>query len=193
MNNGIRPSDQERRDVTALYLDQQDRVRYLVARALRPADQQLAEDLAQDVWVTYWQYILRGNTVDTPAALLATMARRRVCDHYRSARVRREGITDFSDDVQARRLPAAPAAEDVAVANLTFADALRTVVADAIEAAAFADWTGADFDSCQVLASIGADDPAGRVTRARAARPVRRAVRTALRTFRHAVRTGVAA
>jgi DNA-directed RNA polymerase specialized sigma24 family protein len=46
-----------------------------------------------------------------------------------------------------------------------------------------ADWTGADFDSCQVLASIGAVDPAGRVTRAR----------TALRTFRHTVRTGVAA
>jgi DNA-directed RNA polymerase specialized sigma24 family protein len=184
---------EQQAQVTALYIEQQDRVRYLVARALRPADQQLAEDLAQDVWVTYWQYILRGNTVDTPAALLATMARRRVCDHYRSARVRREGITDFSDDAQARRLPAAPAAEDMAVANLTVADALHAAIDAAAEAAAFADWTGADFDSCQVLASIGADDPAGRVTQARAARPVRRAVRTALRAIRHTVRTGVAA
>ncbi|MCU1616533.1 MAG: hypothetical protein JWO98_4073, partial [Frankiales bacterium] len=140
-----------------------------------------------------WTYTLRGNVIDSPAGLLGSMARHRVCDHYRSARVRREGVADFTDDAQARRLPAAAAAEDVAVANLTFADVLRTVVADAIEAAAFADWTPADFDSCQVLASIGADDPAGRVTRARAARPVRRAVRTALRTFRHTVRTGVAA
>jgi hypothetical protein len=35
------------------------------------------------------------------------------------------------------------------------------------------DWTGADFDSYEVLASIGEPDPAARVTQARASRVVR--------------------
>lgn len=42
-----------------------------------------------------------------------------------------------------------------------------------------ADWTAADYDSYQVLASIGTQDPATRVRRARAPRRVRRALRTA--------------
>ncbi|WP_331718517.1 hypothetical protein [Streptomyces virginiae] len=37
----------------------------------------------------------------------------------------------------------------------------------------YADWTGADFDSYEVLASLGTHDPAAAVTAARAPRPAR--------------------
>ncbi|MEU0705389.1 sigma-70 family RNA polymerase sigma factor [Streptomyces bacillaris] len=70
-------------------------VRRVVARAVRREDVDLVDDLAQDVWVEAWQYLLRGNTVTRPAGLLAVMARSRVCGHYRLARVRRETLTDF--------------------------------------------------------------------------------------------------
>ncbi|MBD2829938.1 hypothetical protein ID875_21490 [Streptomyces globisporus] len=45
------------------------------------------------------------------------------------------------------------------------------------------DWTAADFDSYTVLAELGVTRPAARVTRARRSRPLRRAVRAALRTI----------
>ncbi|MFG3399161.1 sigma factor [Streptomyces parvus] len=70
-------------------------VRRVVARAVRREDAGLVDDLAQDVWVEAWQYLLRGNDVVRPAGLLAVMARSRVSAHYRSARVRRETLTDF--------------------------------------------------------------------------------------------------
>ncbi|MFY0516100.1 hypothetical protein ACOMD4_37800 [Streptomyces anulatus] len=43
------------------------------------------------------------------------------------------------------------------------------------------DWTAADFDSYTVLAEIGTVRPASRVTHARRGRPLRRAIRAALR------------
>lgn len=70
-------------------------VRRVVARQVRFEDQDLTDDLAQDMWVEAWQYLLRGNTVARPVGLLARMARSRVSAHYRSARVRREQVTDF--------------------------------------------------------------------------------------------------
>lgn len=45
-------------------------------------------------------------------------------------------------------------------------------------------WTAADYDSYEVLATLGVTAPAVRVTQARAGRPFRRAVRGALRTAR---------
>ncbi|WP_050495375.1 sigma factor [Streptomyces sp. NRRL F-5702] len=72
-------------------------VRRVVARSARREDVDLVEDLAQDVWVEAWQYLLRGNDVQRPAGLLAVMARSRVSAHYRSARVRREQAVDFQD------------------------------------------------------------------------------------------------
>jgi DNA-directed RNA polymerase specialized sigma24 family protein len=78
------------RDVTELYAQHADRVRRIILAGLRPADQHVADDIAQDVWVAFWQTRLRGTPVTSPAGLLATMARRRVYDHYRLARVRRE-------------------------------------------------------------------------------------------------------
>ncbi|WP_309097531.1 sigma factor [Streptomyces sp.] len=73
----------------------------VVARTVRLGDVDLVEDLAQDVWVEAWQYLLRGNEVARPAGLLAQKARRRVARHYASARVRRELLTDYEDDSSA--------------------------------------------------------------------------------------------
>ncbi|ASR00815.1 hypothetical protein [Streptomyces sp. 11-1-2] len=56
-----------------------------------------------------------------------------------------------------------------------------------------ADWTAADFDSYEVLASVGRPNPAAAVSLARQPRAERRAVRTALRLVRDEVQTGVAA
>jgi DNA-directed RNA polymerase specialized sigma24 family protein len=78
-----------------LYANQHRRVLGIVTRTLRVEDQAAyAEDLAQDVWLMVWQYLLRGNEIERPAGLLAVFAKRRVYAHYRSARVRREAATD---------------------------------------------------------------------------------------------------
>ncbi|GAA4630089.1 hypothetical protein GCM10023196_054010 [Actinoallomurus vinaceus] len=80
----------DERDVTTLYTEQAERIRRIIAAQLKPADKHVADDLAQEVWLGFWRTQLRGTDVTCPAALLATMARRRVVDHYRLARVRRE-------------------------------------------------------------------------------------------------------
>ena len=80
----------DERDVTTLYTEQSERIRRIIAGQLKPADRHVADDLAQEVWLGFWKTQLRGTDVTCPAALLATMARRRVCDHYRRAHVRRE-------------------------------------------------------------------------------------------------------
>jgi DNA-directed RNA polymerase specialized sigma24 family protein len=69
----------------------------VAARALRPHDCGLADDIAQDVWLDTWQYLLRGNHLCSPAGFLAMRARRRAVDHYRLARVRREEAVDYTD------------------------------------------------------------------------------------------------
>ncbi|MFI2620563.1 hypothetical protein [Streptomyces sp. NPDC018584] len=76
----------------------------VIARTVRPGDLDLVEDLAQDVWVEAWQYLLRGNEVTRPAGLLAMKARRRVRAYYRLARVRREQTTDFDEACAVGRL-----------------------------------------------------------------------------------------
>ncbi|MEU9349171.1 hypothetical protein AB0D74_49040 [Streptomyces sp. NPDC048278] len=48
-----------------------------------------------------------------------------------------------------------------------------------------ADWTAADYDSYEVLALVGRPDPVAVVSRARAPRAERRAVRAALRVVRN--------
>ena len=81
-------------ELAELYANQHTRVLAIVKRRLRVEDHAQAEDLAQDAWLAFWQYLLRGNEVRRPAALIAVFARRRVSAHYRSARVRREQVTD---------------------------------------------------------------------------------------------------
>lgn len=88
-------TDQERSDqLAALVVSHTSTVQAVIGRALRPEDRHLVDDLVQDVWLTAWQFLLRGNEITRPAGLLSTMARHRVTDHYRLARVRREVATD---------------------------------------------------------------------------------------------------
>jgi DNA-directed RNA polymerase specialized sigma24 family protein len=114
MNHGTDPQLDLR--FTTIYTEQADRVRRVIAAELRAADHAEADDLTQDVFLTLWQYLLRGEAIARPAGLLTTMARHRVCDHYRSARVRREVSVDAA---QAHVLPAASPAEDIAVERVT--------------------------------------------------------------------------
>jgi RNA polymerase sigma-70 factor (ECF subfamily) len=78
----------------ALYASQAPRVRRIVLAGLRPGDQSVAEDLTQDVFLALWRRVDRGDRISRPDGLLTVMARHRVVDHYRSARVRREVPTD---------------------------------------------------------------------------------------------------
>ncbi|MGX1226868.1 DNA-directed RNA polymerase specialized sigma24 family protein [Streptomyces ambofaciens] len=97
-----RPEDAVARELLAdWFVQYAPMVEAVVARTVRLGDRDLVEDLAQDVWVQVWQYLLRGNEVARPAGLLAMKARRRVYAHYASARVRRESVTDFQDDSSA--------------------------------------------------------------------------------------------
>jgi hypothetical protein len=90
-------------------------------------------------------------------------------------------------ELRARKTAASPAA--VVAAELVAADDALGFEADDITA----DWTAADFDSYEVLATLGTTDPAAAVARARAPRAERRAVRAALRIVRDEIPAGVAA
>ncbi|MFJ3533795.1 hypothetical protein [Streptomyces sp. NPDC090132] len=85
-----------------------------------------------------------------------------------------------------RRTAAAPA---VLAAELETADDALGFEDDDFTA----DWTAADFDSYEVLASVGRPNPAAAVTRARQPRAERRAVRTVLRLVRDEIQTEAAA
>ncbi|MER6441284.1 sigma-70 family RNA polymerase sigma factor [Streptomyces sp. NPDC001185] len=88
----------------ALYREYAPMVVRTAARALRPADQDLADDIAQETWLTTWQHLLRGEALRSPAGFLAMRARRSAVDHYRLARVRREEATDYTDDLAVTRI-----------------------------------------------------------------------------------------
>jgi hypothetical protein len=122
----------------------------------------------------------------------------------------RDALTSFLADLQVetdtdredaayyksllRRMPrelrtrkTAPAA--VVAAELEAADEALGYETDDITA----DWTAADFDSYEVLATLGTSDPAAAVARARRPRAERRAVRAALSIVRNEIQTEVAA
>ncbi|MGF0168757.1 RNA polymerase sigma factor [Streptomyces koyangensis] len=80
--------------VTTLAAEHDQLVHRVARRALRQHDQHLADDIAQDVWLTVWRLVLDGGEINRPTGLLATITRRRVIDHYRLARVRREVSMD---------------------------------------------------------------------------------------------------
>jgi DNA-directed RNA polymerase specialized sigma24 family protein len=84
---------------TALHQTYRARVEnYIVTRLPRP-DRQLAEDLATECFLSLWRtYLEPGRTInDRPFGLLATIAARRVYDHYRLARNTREVAADTGD------------------------------------------------------------------------------------------------
>jgi DNA-directed RNA polymerase specialized sigma24 family protein len=78
----------------ALYSDYRTRVEaYIVTRLPRP-DRQLAEDLATETFLSLWKHLQAGQVIERPFGLLATMAARRVYDHYRKASNVRETAMD---------------------------------------------------------------------------------------------------
>ncbi|MEE1796421.1 sigma factor [Streptomyces sp. BE308] len=70
---------------------------YIVNR-LPGRDRHLAEDIASEVFTSLWKtYYAQGRTIDgKPWGLLATIAKRRMCDHFRLSRNTREWTTDAS-------------------------------------------------------------------------------------------------
>ncbi|MET9913586.1 sigma-70 family RNA polymerase sigma factor [Streptomyces sp. NPDC006476] len=109
-SSAARPGDTAIRELLdALYREHAPMVTAVAARALRPADSGLADDIAQDAWLDAWQHLLRGNALGSPAGFLAMRARRRAVDHYRLARVRREEATDYTDESVLARLIGAAA------------------------------------------------------------------------------------
>lgn len=93
------------------------RVRRTIAAGLRDGHQHLVEDLVQETFLAYWLYA-QTTEVRSPGGLLHRIARHQLVNHYRSPEATVEQPRDFTDTVQARRLPAAPAAEDTALDNL---------------------------------------------------------------------------
>ncbi len=89
--------------------------RHTAARELRPADADLAEDIAQEAFTHLWTLMAAGTAVLYPAALLRLVIRHKVIDHYRRARTRRERSADFSGEVGELRLPVSRAEEDDAL------------------------------------------------------------------------------
>jgi DNA-directed RNA polymerase specialized sigma24 family protein len=96
---GHRDDTAVRQLLDGLYREYAPMVVQIAARALRPADRDLADDIAQEVWLATWLLLLRGDALRSPAGFLAMRARRTAVDHYRLARVRREQATDYTDDL----------------------------------------------------------------------------------------------
>ncbi|MFJ4633049.1 RNA polymerase sigma factor [Streptomyces sp. NPDC088847] len=93
-----------REQLDTLYRQYAPMVVRTAVRALRPVDRDLADDIAQDAWLTTWQCLLRGEELRSPAGFLAMRARRSAVDHYRLARVRREEAVDYTDNLAVARL-----------------------------------------------------------------------------------------
>ncbi|MCY0962783.1 RNA polymerase sigma factor [Streptomyces sp. H27-H5] len=89
---------------TQLYASYRLRVEgYITSRLPRP-DRQLAEDLAAEVFASLWRsHFTAGIDVRHPWGLLATVAQRRMADHFRVARNTREVSSDMASWQYANR------------------------------------------------------------------------------------------
>jgi DNA-directed RNA polymerase specialized sigma24 family protein len=101
---GHRDDTAVRQLLDGLYREYAPMVVRVAARALRHADRDLADDIAQEVWLATWLLLLHGDVLRSPAGFLAMRARRTAVDHYRLARVRWEQVTDYTDDLALARL-----------------------------------------------------------------------------------------
>lgn len=84
---------------TQLYATYRPRVEGYIATRLPRRDSQLAEDLAAEVFLSLWRSHYapgRDAEVRHPWALLATVASRRIADHFRLARNYRETAADMT-------------------------------------------------------------------------------------------------
>lgn len=83
---------------TELYATYRPRVEGYIAARLPRRDSHLAEDLAAEVFASLWRtHYAQGRTVEgRPWGLLATVAARRMADHFRLARNTRETTSDMT-------------------------------------------------------------------------------------------------
>jgi RNA polymerase sigma factor (sigma-70 family) len=110
---------------TALYQEHAKLVCRMAAERLRPGDLDQADDIAQETFIRLWRNLVAGVVVERPTALLRTITRRVVIDHYRARDRRREDSADFTDYGAALRLPASAPAEDIAVMQMAARTQLR--------------------------------------------------------------------
>jgi DNA-directed RNA polymerase specialized sigma24 family protein len=91
---------------TTLYATFRPRVEGYIAARLPRRDSQLAEDLAAEVFLSLWRsHYAPGRDVDVrhPWGLLATVASRRIADHFRLCRNYRETTSDMTSWQYANR------------------------------------------------------------------------------------------
>ena len=104
-------------DVIGLF---QRQVQASIGRHLGRRDPQLAEDLAQEVFIRLWRFYIAPGTVldDRLPGLLAVIGRQVLCQHYNRRRSH-ETVLDFTDPEQpAARAAAGPASEVPHLADL---------------------------------------------------------------------------
>lgn len=114
MTNDIRLSPAGAARLDALFREYNDFVLRLAFAQLRDADR--AQDLAQSAWLSVIPTLARGEAIARPTSFLATVVRRRAMDYRDLAAVRRERAADWSDAMASRALPAAPPADEDALA-----------------------------------------------------------------------------
>ncbi|WP_119581054.1 RNA polymerase sigma factor [Streptomyces europaeiscabiei] len=91
---------------TTLYATFRPRVEGYIAARLPRRDSQLAEDLAAEVFLSLWRSHYapgRDAEVRHPWGLLATVASRRIADHFRLCRNYRETTSDMTSWQYANR------------------------------------------------------------------------------------------
>ena len=99
MRTTVPPAVVDADGFTTLYATYRPRVEGYIAARLPRRDSQLAEDLAAEVFLSLWRTrYAPGRDVDVrhPWALLATVASRRIADHFRLARNYRETAADMT-------------------------------------------------------------------------------------------------
>ncbi|MDX2515476.1 sigma factor [Streptomyces stelliscabiei] len=91
---------------TTLYATFRPKVEGYIAARLPRRDSQLAEDLAAEVFLSLWRsHFAPGRDVEVrhPWGLLATVASRRIADHFRLHRNYRETTSDMTSWQYANR------------------------------------------------------------------------------------------
>lgn len=64
----------------------------------KTSDRDIAIDITQDTFMRFWDEISKGNVIDNERALLYTIARRLVIDHYRKKKTESLDTANGSDD-----------------------------------------------------------------------------------------------
>lgn len=83
MNEGTynNPHHTDFEDIYHTYVD--DIFRFCMSKV---SNRDVALDITQEVFVSFWQYIDRGETIEHPRGLLYRIARSRIIDHHRKSK-----------------------------------------------------------------------------------------------------------